>query len=214
MNTQDITPDPADEAPGNPTITMSLDDFGEIDTPEDSAAHGVPEVLRIGKTPSLVSFFTTDGVAINAHYLPDADDWPTGYVRCAGDGCPACTAGITVNSFLMLPVADRVEGKVALLRVPTQKGPGKLWTEIKKVLDLPERDKIIAKIMREGRYNYIVEPVAAPDHDPQIIRAVQRFSEGAEAGEVDLADSMPIYPNDDLATHPQIAKRLQLGGLA
>ncbi|MEM7238611.1 MAG: hypothetical protein AAF501_12430 [Pseudomonadota bacterium] len=42
------------ETPRIVPLTMSMDDFGDIDTLEDSASGSAPEVLRIGKTPSLV----------------------------------------------------------------------------------------------------------------------------------------------------------------
>ena len=66
---------------------------------------------------------TGDGVCVDAHYLEEAEDWSPGYIQCTGDDCPACAAGINRSRFLLLPVVDRVEGKVKLLRVPAQKGP-------------------------------------------------------------------------------------------
>ena len=156
---------------------------------------------------------TGDGVCVDAHYLEEAEDWSPGYIQCTGDDCPACAAGINRSRFLLLPVVDRVEGKVKLLRVPAQKGPGKLLTEIMKVLGLENRDDVIAKITREGRYAYLVEPKPSPELDPEIIRAVRRFKELIDDGGIDLTDSVTKFTADEIATHPKIAQRLRLEGV-
>jgi hypothetical protein len=195
------------------TMMMSLVAFGE-DEEQAAQAGGIPEMLRISNTASYVSFFTGDGVRVDAHYLEEAEDWSPGYVQCTGDGCPACAAGINRNRFLLLPVVDRVEGKVKLLRVPAQKGPGKLLTEIMKIIDLENRDEVIAKITREGRYAYLVEPKPAPELDPEIRRAVQRFNELIDDGGIDLTDSVTRFTADEMADHPKIAQRLRLEGVA
>ncbi len=195
------------------TMMMSLVAFSD-EKEQAALAGGIPELLRISNTASYVSFFTGDGVCVDAHYLEEAEDWSAGYVQCTGDGCPACAAGINRNRFLLLPVVDRVEGKVKLLRVPAQKGSGKLLTEIMKILGLENRDEVIAKITREGRYAYLVEPKPAPELDPEIRRAVQRFNELIDDGGIDLTDSVTRFTADEMADHPKIAQRLRLEGVA
>ena len=101
------------------TMMMSLVAFSDEEE-QTALAGGIPEMLRISNTASYVSFFTGDGVRVDAHYLEEAEDWSPGYAQCTGDDCPACAAGINRSRFLLLPVVDRVEGKVKLLRVPAQ----------------------------------------------------------------------------------------------
>ncbi len=211
MSDQDTGMEP--EETKSTTMMMSLVAFGEEEEQAELAG-GIPEMLRISNTASYVSFFTGNGVRVDAHYLEEAEDWAPGYAQCAGDGCPACAAGLNRSRFLLLPVADRVDGKVKLLRVPAQKGPGKLLTEIMKILGLENRDDVIAKITREGRFAYQVEPKPSPELDPEIIRAVQRFRERLDEGGIDLTDSVTRYSADEMATHPSIAKRLDLEGVA
>lgn len=200
---------PAEQAT---TTVISLDAFC-AEAESDAEASGPKlEILRIGRDASYISFFTTDGVPVAAHYLEEAEDWAPGYVQCTGDGCPACRAGLQASRFLLLPVVDRVQGRIALLRISAQKGPGKLVTEIGKILGLPDRENIVAKITRDGRYNYTVEPRPAPEHDPEIVRAVQRFVEQAAAGEIDLAASIATVLAAELAKHPRIARALALEG--
>ena len=195
------------------TMMISLAAFSDEEE-QAAQAGGIPEILRISNTASYVSFFTGDGVRVDAHFLEEAEDWSPGYVQCIGDDCPACAAGINRSRFLLLPVVDRVEGKVKLLRVPAQKGPGKLLTEIMKILGLENRDDVIAKITREGRFAYQVEPKPAPELDPEVIRAVKRFRESLDEGGIDLTDSVTKFTADEIATHPSIAKRLDLEGVA
>ena len=83
-----------------------------------------------------------------------------------------------------------------------------------KVLGLENRDDVIAKITREGRYAYLVEPKPSPELDPEIIRAVRRFKELIDDGGIDLTDSVTKFTADEIATHPKIAQRLRLEGVA
>lgn len=199
--------------PTEQTQTLSLDAFLAEEV-ISGGPHGTPDLLRIGKDAIYVSFFTNDGVPVTTHYLDEAEDWAAGYVHCTGKDCPACKAGLTASRFLLLPVFDRIEGKIAVLRVSTQKGAGKLATEMGKVLSLPDRDKVIAKITRDSRYTYTVEPKPAPEHDPQIQHLVQAFIEGVKAGLIDLTDCIRKVPAEELAKHPRIARVLALEGEA
>jgi len=211
MSDQDTGMEP--EETKSATMMISLAAFSDEEE-QAALAGGTPEMLRISNTASYVSFFTGDGVRVDAHYLEEAEDWSPGYVQCIGDDCPACAAGINRSRFLLLPVVDRVEGKVKLLRIPAPKGPGKLLTEIMKILGLENRDDVIAKITREGRFAYQVEPKPAPELDPEVIRAVKRFKESLDEGGIDLTDSVTKFTADEIATHPKIAQRLRLEGVA
>lgn len=202
------------ETSNHDTSIISLESFCIEEELSDASGPRALEILRVGRDATYVSFFTSDGVPVTAHYLEQAEDWEPGYVQCLGQDCPACNAGMASSRFLLLPIVDRIMGRVAILRVPAQKGPGKLATEIMKVLALPNREDVVAKISRDGKYTYVVEAKPAPDHDPEVVRVVQDFTKLHEKGEIDLATSVTNVPAEEMITHPRLARKLALEGLA
>lgn len=198
------TPSPDGET-GAPVSLLDI-----IAETESSSADAPLGVIRIGTDAAFVSFFTEDVVPISAHYLEGTDSWAGTHAQCLGDGCPACRAGLTKTEYLLLPIVDRLDGIVKVLRITRQKGPGKLLTELGQVLALPDRDKLIVRITRSKNYVHHIAIEAETELDPDLVEAVRAFSQRMDAGALDVKDVIPLFTADDLATHERIAKRLTL----
>lgn len=104
---------------GTPTISL----FDAIAEADDTGKGDVLGFVRIGTDASFKCVFTADAVPVSAHYLPATDTWDGTYAQCLGEDCPACKAGILRSDYLLLPVVDRVEGQVKVLRITRKKGP-------------------------------------------------------------------------------------------
>jgi hypothetical protein len=114
--------------------------------------------------------------------------------------------------FVLLPVADLTDGMIKILRVPAEKGPGKLVTELVKVLNLPSRADIITKISRIKNYQYVVEAHREDVLNPDILAAIKRFVQELEAGLVNLGSIVTRIPASEMVQHERIARRLELEG--
>ena len=169
-------------------------------------------VLRLSIEPVYVSLFTDQGCDVETHYLEADDGWSGGYIHCLGQGCPACTARIERKRFLLLPVADLTDAQVKLLRVPAEKGPGRLRTEIVKVLTLPDRTGIVTRIARSRDFHYTVEAHRNEALAPDIAAAIKRFVEGLNAGSIDLKAVVTSMTAAEIKDHERVAKRLSLEG--
>lgn len=194
------------------TNTVSWDEFSSASEELAATTVAQPRILNVGKDAAYVSMFTKNGVPVQTHYLEEADGFTAGYVHCIGEGCPACRAGLKPSEFLLLPVFDHITGEVAILRISTARGAGKLLTEIGKVMNLPNPDNYIAKISRPDRYTYSVEIKTRSEADPDAIRKVQAFNAQYNNGEIDLAASITKMSASEMTEHPRIAKTLQLEG--
>ena len=117
------------------------------------------------------------------------------------------------NSFIYLPVLELSTAQVALLRVSSLRGPGKLITELERVMDHPHIENLVLKVSREGSYVYSVQVVSEKEHDPDAIRAVQQFRSMLEAGSIEPTASVTKMPSKEMANHPRIQRILQLQGL-
>jgi hypothetical protein len=186
--------------------------FDVLSETSDEGANTALEVVRIGADAAFVSFFTDDVVPVSAHYLEGTDSWAGTYARCLGDGCPACRAGLTKTDYLLLPVVDRLEGAVKVLRITRQKGPGKLLTELGQVLSLPDRDGLVVRIVRNRNFIHSLSVESESQLDPDLVEAVRAFTERADSGVLDVASVMPSFTAEELATHERISKRLKLVG--
>jgi hypothetical protein len=111
------------EAPGLVSLTAWA-----TETDRDES-HPPLNILRISTEPVYVSLFTDQGLDVATHYLDLAETWAGGYVYCLGHDCPACRAQIDRKRFMLLPVADLTDSTIKILRVPTEKGAGKLLTK-------------------------------------------------------------------------------------
>jgi hypothetical protein len=169
-------------------------------------------VLAIRTEPVYVSLFTGNGLEVITHYLEGKETWSGGYVYCLGKTCPACTALVDRKRFVLLPVADLTDGMIKILRVPAEKGPGKLVTELVKVLNLPSRADIITKISRIKNYQYVVEAHREDVLNPDILAAIKRFVQELEAGLVNLGSIVTRIPASEMVQHERIARRLELEG--
>lgn len=195
------------EAETRPSLT-SLADWAADDGPQDMTL----STLRLSSEPAYVSFFTDQGADVEAHYLDAAADWAGGYVHCLGQACPACRARIDRKRFLLLPVADLTDALIKVLRVPAEKGPGKLRTEITKVLTLPNRDSLVVTITRGRNYQYAVEARRSDVLAPDVGAAIKRFVEVLNAGAIDLRAPVIAMAAEEMAQHERVAKRLALEG--
>jgi hypothetical protein len=196
----------ASKAPG----LVSLTDWAAT-TDQDDAPSSL-SVLKVSGEPVYVSFFTDQGADVTAHYLERTETWAGGYVYCLGTGCPACAAHIDRKRFVLLPVADLTDARVKVLRVPSEKGPGKLLTEMLKVLGLPNRAEIVTKISRTSNYQYIVDAHRQDALSPDVMAAIKRFTDQLNANIIDLRSVVTRLPAAEITQHERIAKRLALEG--
>jgi hypothetical protein len=164
--------------------------------------------LRLSTEPVYVSLFTDQGCDVETHYLEADDSWSGGYIHCLGKTCPACMARIERKRFLLLPVADLTDAEVKLLRVPAEKGPGRLRTEIVKVLMLPGRADIVTRITRSRDFRYTVEAVRNDAIGPDVVGAIKRFSEALNAGSIELRSIVTTMTAAEIKEHERVAKRL------
>jgi hypothetical protein len=171
-------------------------------------------VLTLRSEPDYISLFTDQTVKVTTHYLPPTDTWAGGYVYCLGQDCPACAAEVDRKRFMLLPVADLGDRNtiIKVLRVPVEKGPGKLGTELVKVLSLPSRADIVTKINRISYHQYVVAAHREAALNPDVAAAIKRFIEEPEAGLVDLRSVITTMPASEMAQHERIARRLELEG--
>lgn len=195
----------ANSTPALVSITSWLDD--------DESQDGRPlSTVRLSTEPVYVSLFTDQGCDVETHYLEATDGWSGGYVHCLGKDCPACKARIERKRFLLLPVADLTDAQVKLLRVPAEKGPGRLRTEIVKVLGLPDRAGIVTRITRARDFRHTVEAHSNDALAPDVAAAIKRFVESLNAGSIDLKSIVISMTGAEMAEHERVAKRLSLEG--
>jgi hypothetical protein len=198
---EQLTPD-TNPNPPLVSITSWLDD-------EDQEARPL-SVLRLSTEPVYVSVFSDQGCDVETHYLEATDGWAGGYVHCLGKGCPACVARIDRKRFLLLPVADLTDAQVKLLRVPAEKGPGRLRTEIVKILALPDRAGIVTRITRARDFHHTVEAHRSEALGPDVAAAIKRFVDGLNAGAIDLKSVVTSLTAAEMTEHERVAKRLSL----
>jgi hypothetical protein len=210
----DILNDPtnitAETAASNAPGLVSLTDWAAT-TDQDDAPSSL-SVLKLSAEPVYVSFFTDQGADVTAHYLERTETWAGGYVYCPGAGCPACAAHIDRKRFVLLPVVDLTDARIKVLRVPSEKGPGKLLTEMLKVLGLPNRAEIVTKISRTSNYQYIVDAHRQDALSPDVMAAIKRFADQLNANNIDLRSVVTRLPPAEITQHERIAKRLALEG--
>lgn len=196
-----------DEAVGR---TRTLLEY--LSSPEPNVGDEKLGMVRLGVEPAVLSLFTSTVLEEEVHYLRATETWAGGYVRCCGEGCPACRAEIDRKKNLLLPVLDRIDGRVKVLRVAVQRGPGKLLTELGKVLSVEEPSRLIVRVVRGRDYNYTVTIQSEVDLDPECTAAVKSFVAAQDAGAVDIRDVARTVSQDELATHEEIAARLRFMG--
>ena len=192
------------------TNLVALSDW--IATADRDGRHAQLALLRLSTEPAYVSLFTDQGADVRAHYLEQSEIWAGGYVHCLGAGCPACAANIERKRSLLLPVADLTDGTVKVLRVPFEKGPGKLQTELTKILALPDRAAIVTKIVRTKNFQYVVDAHRQAASNPDVLAVVKRFLERLNAGAIKLQSVFGNLPAEEMAQHERVAKRLALEG--
>jgi hypothetical protein len=190
-----------------PKLVSLLDLSNEPDQPAQLAGLTIPET-----EPALVTLFTDQGVRVTSHYLPKTGQWDSGFYHCLGLGCPACAAEMSPQTFVLLPVVDRTDGEVKIVRVRTEKGPGKLLTELSKVLSLSNRGNIITKISRKN-YQYSVEAVREESVHPDLATAIKQFLEQLAAKIIDITSVVPRIPASEMLQHEHVAKRLEAMGV-
>jgi hypothetical protein len=190
---------------------VSLTDF--VNEPAQDESRSALTVLSLRrKETNYVRLFTDQCADVAVHYLKETDTWAGGYVHCLGQNCPACAARFNPIRQLLLPVADLEDGRVKVLRMPAEKGPGKLVTEIAKVLNLPNRADFVVRITLTADRIYVVEVVREEPLDPDIRAAIKQFDQQAKAGVVDIASVVTRIPASEMREHEGIAKRLELEG--
>jgi hypothetical protein len=192
-----------------PELVSLIDLATEAD---QSEAGSQLSVLPIRTEPVFVSLFTDQVLNVITHYLERTDTWSGGYVYCLGKDCPACAALVDRKPFALLPVADLIDGTIKILRVPTEKGPGRLLTELVKVLSLPSRADIVTKISRISNYQYVVEAHREATLHPDVAAAIKRFVQELETRVVNLQSVITSMSASEMAQHERIARRLELVG--
>ena len=214
MNDHDFSEHQADD--GCSTTGSSTDDQQTValtdwlTAADESEGGGALSVLRLSNEPAYASLFTDNGVPATAHYLERTESWVGGYVHCLGDDCPACLAQIDRKRFLLIPAVDLTDACVKVIRVPAEKGPGKLVTELVKILCLENRAEIVTKITRSRNFTYQVDPHRQDTLNPDVAAAIKRFLERLEDGAIDIASVIARVPAEEIAAHERVAKRLML----
>jgi hypothetical protein len=191
------------------TLTSALDLADEPNTAEDASSL---ETLRLGQDTTFLSVFTHQGLVVKRHYLDATESYNPGYYACLGEQCPACRAGIKANEVLRLPVVDRLTARIKLLDVPTQRGPGKLLTELQPALKASEPETFVVQITRNANYVYNVTLQAQSEADPEVAGRVQAFAGQMEAGDIDLMSGLQVLSAEEMRAHETIARRLKLAG--
>ncbi len=203
-------PSVATEDENETTASSTISLFDAIAETETGVDGDALEIIRIGTDANFISLFTHDVVPVSAHYLEATDDWSGTYAQCHGDVCPACQAGLSKTEYVLLPVLDRLEGQVKVLRITRQKGPGKLLTELGQVLAMPDRDRLVVRIVRSRNYVHQLTFESETDLDPALADAVRAFTEKVEKGVLHVKNVIPQYSIEEMVTHDKIAKRLLL----
>jgi hypothetical protein len=207
----DTTNDKIDTKDQGKPALVSLTEWAKAVDEEESQTSLT--VLRTSTEPVYVSLFTDQGADVATHYLERTETWSGGYVYCLGAGCPACAAQIDRKRFVLLPVADLTDARIKILRVPSEKGPGKLLTEILKVLSLENRSEIVTKISRTKGFQYVVETPRQDALSPDVAAAIKRFVDQVAAKVIDLRSVVTSLSASEMSEHERIAKRLGLEGL-
>lgn len=193
----------------NTPTMVSLQHF--LNEAEVETDHKKLETFYIGTDASYFAMFTDKVIEVEAHYLKAAKDWLNTYARCLGEGCPACKAGVTAKKYLLLPVVDRIDNRVKIMRISNSKGPGQLLTELGAAFEMPDRSNLTFSVSRE---NYVtkLEIFSDTDLDPEVARAVKEFEQHVSSGDVEISSVIPSYSADELITHDRIKKILDLKG--
>lgn len=78
--------------------------FKSVEQFNDDRYHGLFRLVNDGDSADVVFLYQSmkDMLVAQAHYIKSADY--SGYVHCAGQGCPACSKGIRVQTKLFIPV--------------------------------------------------------------------------------------------------------------
>lgn len=78
--------------------------FKSVEQFNDDRYHGLFRLVNDGDHADVVFLYQSmkDMLVAQAHYIKSADY--SGYVHCAGQGCPACGKGIRVQTKLFIPV--------------------------------------------------------------------------------------------------------------
>jgi hypothetical protein len=189
---------------------VSLTDWAAT-TDQDDASLSLT-VLKLSAEPVYVSLFTDQGADVTTHYLERTETWTGGYIFCLGAGCPACAAQIDRKRFVLLPVADLTDARVKILRVPSEKGPGKLLTELLKVLSLPNRAEVVTKISRTGNYQHIVDAHRQDALGPDVLAVIKRFVDQLNTKIINLRSAVTRLPAAEITQHERLSKRLALEG--
>ena len=118
--------------------------------------------------------FTDQEETVKVHYLTSKGpgSQQQGYVRCLGEGCPACAAGIQPRELELLPVYNADDGEVQVLQLPVPQDERQkalsLRNQILRVFgENPETfTDILIPIDRKNAWEYVVgEPQELGDVD-------------------------------------------------
>ena len=161
------------------SITSWLDD--------DESQGGRPlSALRLSTEPVYVSLFTDQGCRCRGA-LSGSDRW---LVRRL---CPLPRQGLSGMRGADRPqtvsaAAGRRSDRrqVKLLRVPAEKGPGRLRTEIVKVLGLPDRAGIVTRITPRAGLPVHRRCASQDALAPDVAAAIKRFVDALDAKLIDL----------------------------
>ena len=185
--------------------------FAEEDTVNDMTM----ELLRVGQEPKFLQIFTTQGTMVETHYLSPDKILPNGgYHHCLGSDCPACKATVPKKKFMLLPVGDLIHGDIKILRIPLEKGPGKLATELGKVFALNDPSAVTTIVSCARKYKHTVITKPAGEYHSDIAEAAKQFQKNIDDGVIRVNDAIATISADDMAAHSDIAKMIKLFGNA
>lgn len=86
--------------------------FKSVSQFNDDRYHGLFRLVNDGDSADVIFLYTSmkDMLVAQAHYIKSADY--SGYVHCAGQGCPACGKGIRVQTKLFIPVYNIAKDEI------------------------------------------------------------------------------------------------------
>lgn len=199
--------------PNQPEVVDLADVFGGADSAPPAAMERLS--VRVGE-PVVVIAFSTVSTVIHDHWV---DGW--GYSLCPrhhGEGrCPLCQLGKPAEKVVLMPVYEPDSAAVQVMRVPDQRRPRSLWSEMKeKFYREYQRDESprVISILHEGRGRYVVESNPVPEGVDNGRDAIALWFRAFEAGEIKLVDAWASVSDAELRATPEIDAKLRLRGLA
>jgi hypothetical protein len=157
--------------------------------------------------------FTTSVMPVILHYLKDPA--LKGYVRCNGDGCVLCKAGLKKEPRDLLPVHDYAAAQIGILPVGPAEQAGALRPILRNALPrVKNGERLVLNVRRLENYSHEgTVSTASAQVLSRATPAIEAFDRRIKAGEIDLAGTYPSPANETLADLETVKLVLEAGGM-